>query len=213
MRKFHISLCLLLVLCYAGIAHAQDCDPYLPCGPLPWQLPSLPDLQSPTPFPTIVSVATGSTSTPTASPTNTGTALPTSTPMATFTPFPTFTLYPTFTALPTWTPFIDTSDLNNTVGTLNAMVDATAIPIDLNGTPVNMDTVTDLADNTTSIFGYARGLSEVNFGALTPLVTFMFISFVIFVFVKTILFLLPLFAALFGVIRKIVELVLDFIPG
>lgn len=76
-----------------------------------------------------------------------------------------------------------------------------------------MDTVTELSDNTASIFGYARGLSEVNFGSLSPLITFLFTSLLIFIFVKTVLFLLPVFAALFGVIRKIVELILDFIPG
>jgi hypothetical protein len=134
--------------------------------------------------------------------------------MATFTPFPTFTNYPTFTPLPTWTPFVDTSDLNNSVSTLDAMVNATDIPIsDLNGTPVNTTTVTDLADNTASIFGYARGLSEINFGALTPLITFLFTAFLIFLFVKAVLFLLPVFAALLGFIRKIVEFILGFIPG
>lgn len=211
MRK--IAVCLIVFFAFVGTVSAQDCDPYLPCGPLPWQLPSLPDLQSPTPFPTIVSVATGSTATATSSPTNTATPLPTATPMATFTQFPTLTLYPTFTPLPTWTPFLDTGELYDAAGTLNAMVEATNIPInDLNGTPVNMNTVTDLADNTSNIFNYARGLSEVNFGSLSPLVTFMFVALLIFIFIRTITFLLPVFMALFGLIRKIIELIMEFVP-
>lgn len=49
---------------------AQDCGG-LPCGNIPWQIPQLPELNSPTPFPTVYATATESSegSVPTATPT------------------------------------------------------------------------------------------------------------------------------------------------
>lgn len=40
----------LLLITVISPADAQDCGAGLPCGPLPWRLPSLPNLQSPTPI-------------------------------------------------------------------------------------------------------------------------------------------------------------------
>lgn len=193
---------LLMILFSVGIAYAQDCDPYLPCGPLPWQLPSLPDLQSPTPFPTPAVVATGAL-TPSATPTLTPTP----------TPFPTSTPAPTITPFPTFTPFVDTIPIGDSLGTLNAVMAATAIPVyDINGTPVNSNSFDDLADNTGTAFGYARGLSAVNFGTLSPLISFMFTSLFTFLFVRILLLLLPIFIAVWGFIRKLIELIMEFVP-
>lgn len=214
MKKILTSLWLSLILFCGGVVYAQNCDPLLPCGPLPWQLPSLPDLQSPSPFPTVAVVATGSTSTPTQTASSTPTALPTSTPMPTFTPFPTLTPYPTFTLLPTWTPFVDVAQIGNAVGTLNALVASTDIPVyDLTGTPVTMANLDDIASNTGTAFGYVRGLANVNFGPLTPLVVFAFTALFIFILVNIAGIVMPIAIAVFGVIRKIIELILDFIPG
>jgi len=134
--------------------------------------------------------------------------------MPTFTPFPTLTPYPTFTPLPTWTPFMDTSDLQNVIATVNSLVAATNVSInDLSGTPVGMSNVTDLTANTSTVFSYARGLADVNMGPITPLIVFIFTAFVIFLFVRLLLMLLPLLGAMSGIIRKLVELILEFIPG
>jgi hypothetical protein len=134
--------------------------------------------------------------------------------MPTFTPFPTLTPYPTFTQLPTWTPFVDTSQIGNAVGTLNALVGSTNIPVyDLTGTPVALTDLDGIASNTSTAFGYVRGLADVNFGPLTPLVVFGFTALFLFILVNIAGIVMPIAIAVFGVIRKIIELILDFIPG
>jgi hypothetical protein len=71
-----VWLLLMLLLCAVpGVASAQDCGAGLPCGPLPWQLPGLPDLNSPTPFPAVTITTTPA---PTATGTITATPSPTS---------------------------------------------------------------------------------------------------------------------------------------
>lgn len=182
---------LIVFIAFTGIASAQPCDPYLPCGPLPWSLPSLPDLQSPTPIPTMIFTAVPPTPTPG------GTPVPTSTPFV----------------IPTYTPFVDTGTLNSSLGTLQAMVNATAIPVyNLTGTPVSMSNINSLTSNIGTAFNYARGLAGVNFGALTPLVLFIFTGISIFLLVRILLILLPIFAAIWGVFRKIIDFILGFIP-
>jgi hypothetical protein len=181
-----------LTFVLTSVAAAQQCDPLLPCGPLPWQLPSLPNLASPTPIPTLILTAVPPTPTPGG------------TPAATSAPF----------VVPTWTPFIDTSGLNNAAATLNAVANATSVPIyDLAGTPVDSDqTIATLQANTTTVFSYIRGLPEISFGPLTPLVTFVFIALFLFLAFNIIHFVFPLVMAIFGFIRRIVTWVLDFLP-
>ncbi len=182
---------LIVLLVFTSVAFAQNCDPYLPCGPLPWSLPSLPDLQSPTPIPTMIFTVIAPTPTPG------GTPQPTNTPFV----------------IPTYTPFVDTGTLAGGIATLNAMIGSTDIPItNFSGTPVALSSLNDIAANTGTAFGYIRGLAEVNFGPLTPLVIFGFTSLFVFFFVNVAGFLIPLIAAVFGVIRKIIELILGFMP-
>lgn len=218
MKRIMLSFVIVVGLLVGDLAftHAQDCDPLLPCGPIPWALPSFPDLRSPTPFPTVVVVATGGTITPSATPTvtTTPTPLPTATTMPTWTPFPTLTPYPT------WTPFMDSvtipelDDALEYINTLEAMLAATAIPInDINGTPVSMDTVTDLSENIPTVFDYAYGLSEVNFGVLTPLVVFMFVALVVFLFINMFKFFFLPIVVLIGLMRRIGDLIMQFIQA
>lgn len=187
MNKLHRWLCLLLILCSVGIVSAQNCDPYLPCGPLPWSLPSLPDLSSPTALPAQAASGPG---TPTATAVSSGLIIATSTP-----------------------PF-SVDELNNSVGTLQALANATSMPIyDLTGTPVNTDqSIATLTANTSTAFSYIRGLSSISFGPLTPLVTLTFTAIFLFIAFNIVGFLFPFVMAIFGVIRKAVELVLEFLP-
>lgn len=168
-----------------GGGGGNNCDELLPCGPLPWALPSLPDLSSPTPLPTSVSNPTG---------------VPTDTSG--------------FLIIPTSTPAFDVSEMNDAMGTLQAYANGTAYPIvDLQGTPYNSaNELATLTANTSTAFGYARGLADISFGPLTPLVTFTFTAIFTFLFFNTFKFLFPMIIAVFGVIRKIVQLILDFLP-
>lgn len=178
---------LIVLLALAGVAYAQNCDPYLPCGPLPWSLPSLPDLSSPTPLP---AQAISGPGTPTATAVSSGLIIATSTP-----------------------PF-DVSDLNEGMSTLSAIANATSVTVyDLSGTPFNStNELATLTANTSTAFGYARGLADISFGPLTPLVTFMFTAIFTFLTFNVIGFLFPIVMAVLGFIRKVVQLVLDFLP-
>jgi hypothetical protein len=179
---------IIVLLATVGVAAAQDCDPLLPCGPLPWSLPSLPDLASPTALP-VANISPGM-GTPTATPVSSGMILPSA------------------------TPAFDVSGLNDGMGTLQAIANSTSIPInDLNGTPFSSGgALATLTANTSDAFGYVRGLNDISFGPLTPLVTMMFTAALLFLVFNVGNFLLPLVMALFGVFRKIVGLILDFLP-
>jgi hypothetical protein len=185
MRSF--LLLLLLSFCYIGQASAQDdCDDYLPCGPLPWDLPDFPVMRSPTPRP---GSGAGATATP----------IPTSVGSGLVQPSPTS---------------IDVGGLNNTLGTLQAMSSATTMPMNIIGTPMPEfeDGIAEITENSTTFFGYAFGLFSINLGVLSPLMTFAFLFFAIVIIVKFTSFILPFLAVVFGLLRKFVELVLEFLP-
>lgn len=178
---------IIVLLATVGIAAAQDCDPLLPCGPLPWQLPSLPDLASPTALPVYSGLPAG-----------TATATSVSSGMI----------------LPSATPAFDVSGLNDGMGTLQAIANSTSVPINgLDGTPFDSGgSLATLTANTSDVFGYVRGLNDISFGPLTPLVTMMFTAALLFLVFNVGNFLLPLVMALFGVFRKIITMILDFLP-
>lgn len=84
---------------------------------------------------------------------------------------------------------------------------------DLSGTPVDSDAVyTELGSNAGTFFGYVRSVQSISFGALTPLVGLGFLALVLVISVKLATFFIPLGAAIFGIVRKVVSVVSDFIP-
>lgn len=169
---------------------AQDCGNGLPCGPLPWRLPNLPRLRTPTPMPTI---SFNPTPPPTATP------APTDTPSG---PTPTATLD------------LDTSGIANQIATLNAVIEQTPmIVLDMAGTPVDTSAqFAELGDNAGLVFGYARGLSQASLGSISPLVAFTLTALVVVIAVKMLTFMWPILAALWNIISRIIQLVLDFLP-
>lgn len=185
-------LVFLLVLLYGAITvQAQsDCGNGLPCGPIPWPLPRLPDLQSPTPMPTVVITQAAA-----APPDGTPTATPTATP--TFIP-----------------GTLDTTGIDDNLATLQKLIETTPETIyNIEGTPVDTEAVfTELGENAGDFFGYAKGMTNVTFGAWTPLVSFTLLAMVTVISVKLLGFLLPFLMVIFGIIRKIVQLILDFLP-
>lgn len=185
----HLCMVLLMAAGWAQPARAQnsDCGNGLPCGSIPWPLPNPPQLASPTPLPTI-----GVTLNP-----------PTQTPGG-----------PTATPAPTQAGFaVDTSGIGNQFGTLQALAGATEQMIVVSGTPQSASAQLDtLAENSTTFFSYVRGLSELSLGGLTPLISFLVISFLVVIGVKAITLILPVLMAIFNFLKGLVQLVLDFIP-
>jgi len=187
-RRFFFLL--VGVLFSVGVVAAQnDCGDGLPCGRIPWELPVLPPLPSPTIIPTIPVTYVVPTQTP---------GGPTATP----------------TSVPADGGFdIDVSGINDQFATLQALAAATQPSVLSSGTPVNNDDqMATLTNNSGTFFGYVRGVSEMNLGGLTPIFGFVILSFVTVVGVKVITLLLPVLAVLFGLLRKVISVILDFLP-
>lgn len=200
MRRLALIFLLMLGV---SVVNAQDCDPYLPCGPLPWALPIFPTLQSPTPIPTMIL-----TIVPTA--TGTGGATTTPTGTATFTPTITPTRTPTGTPTATSTPFWDGTQLAHEVGTLQSYIDATPVsPLGFDGNPIN----TDPNPAGTTLWSYIKGLYLYDFGVFGPMMAAFIATFVYVLGFKILMLAFPALVYLLGFLRRVVELILEFIPG
>lgn len=188
MRRLILASCLVLMLAVAGRAIAQkDCGDGLPCGKLYWDLPPLPTLYSPTPMPTIQITAVQ-------------TSTPAPTGAASATPAPTGTLQADF------------STIGEQFETLQAVVNATNVPVLVSGTPVNpSDQLVALGDDAGTFFGYVRGFSEVSLGGWSPFVALLILSSVVVLGLKSIGFLLPIAAVMFRLIVRIIEVVKQLI--
>lgn len=176
---------LILIVASWGFAHAQDdCGDGLPCGKIPWDLPPLPALTSPTPIPTI-------------------------------TPRPDINGLPG-PGTPTPTPIggnLGSIGIANQIGTAAAMAPTPMDVLDSNGDPLVFGQQIDLLRQDAAIVvGYARGFSNMNFGKLTPLIAFLAGTFVIVMFVKGWLIVLPIFTTIVGIFRKVVSFIMEFVP-
>jgi len=193
-----LAFVLLSLLLIGGVAQAQegdgDCGNGVPCGAIPWAVPRLPDLQSPTPYPTVV-VTLDATDEPTPDVTDTA-APPTATPYAT----------------PIWDA---TQDIDEPLATIQGILDGTDEPIiGGGGAEFTFETIgTELDANVTLFFGYVRGVTGASFGVLTPMINFIFLVLVTVFFVAGLKLTLPVLGAVIGFLRKLIQLILEFIPG
>lgn len=73
--------------------------------------------------------------------------------------------------------------------------------------------VYDLYGNALNFFSIMRGLQTVDIGPFTPLVVALFAGFFLHVTVFIIEKGAPIFAVVIGVIRKLIQVILDFLPG
>lgn len=166
-------------------ASDPTCGNGLPCGPIPWPLPNLPYLPSPTVFPTIVVTAT-------------------------LTPSPVYgpgTSAPGPTSTPAASPTFELDGLEDAMATLSSISQNTPIAID----GFNFD-AEGLGTSAGEFFGTIKGISELHLGPFTPLVVFFFFAFIFVLGVQASGIALPLIAAIFGFIRRVVSTILDFIP-
>lgn len=187
-RVLLVAAQLLMLVGAAGVALAQrDCGDGLPCGKLYWDLPVLPTLFSPTPMPTIQITAVQ-------------TSTPAPTGAASATPAPTGTLQADF------------SQIGNQFSTLQAVVNATSVPVLVSGTPMSpSDQLVELGDDAGTFFGYARGFSEASLGGWSPFIALLVLSSVIVLGIKSLSFILPIAAVLFRLILRIIEVVKQLI--
>lgn len=188
---------LVVVLGSANVAAQDGCAFGLRCGAAPWELPQWPSLPTPSPIPTTQITATPTpTETPSATATDSG---PTPTP-----PPPTESIY---------------DDLRDGIGeigdmfaTASGMLASTPVIVfDVDGTPVPaIDSM--LADGS-RVFGLVKGISSDWAGPFAPLVTLSITALLLVASVRIMTFILPLIAAVFGLVRKIIVFLLEFIPG
>lgn len=182
MKKAALLL-VLIVLPALPLLAQQNCGNGLPCGAIPWTLPNFPVMNSPTPMPTV----------------NASNFIPTE-PSG---------------FVPTPTPTFDTGSVTNNLATLGAVMSATPmVVLDANGTPFNQeDTFAELGGNAGTFFGLARAIiSPDTWGVLWPLMAFAVVCLSVTLSIKLLTYMLPIFAALFGFIRKMIHVILDFIP-
>lgn len=109
---------------------------------------------------------------------------------------------------------VDTAGINEQVETLQAVMAQTPMVInDLDGTPVDTSQTFDtLGDNAGTFFGYAKSITTDQFGAISPLFSFVIVAFLTVVSIKALTFTLPFATVLFGFVRKAISLLLDFLP-
>jgi hypothetical protein len=191
LKYFTMCVSIFLLLFTREVLAQKDCGDGLPCGKLPWDLPSLPIMVSPTRMPTFVA-----------------TAAPTSTPQ------PSATSGPSPTPQATGTVLNDFAGLGDQLSTLTSQINATDVPIEINGTPVDSgEQLATMSSGANTFFGYVRGFSELSLGGLTPFFTFAITSLVIIIAIKSLGFILPILAVVFGIILKVVQLAVQVIRG
>lgn len=173
---------LLLVLIFISVpTYAQDCTSTRPCGPVPWKIPQLPRLLTPTAVPNSNGTV-GAVFGPTPIPGNDDAA-----------------------SLGD-TSFFDGGALNQQIGTLRDLMNNENT---LNGTGQDIGA---LVGQSGDFFGYLRAFSTANFGVFTPLLLIAIVSFGIKLSLGISTRLFPVMLAIYGFIRKVVTVILDFIP-
>lgn len=107
-------------------------------------------------------------------------------------------------------PAIPTSPVDVS-GIVDTMATLQTLPVNQVGI-ANPQAGFDLYSGTATFFSYVLGIQSINLGILTPVITFIFWAFFSFIGIKVAFILLPIIAALVGVTRRIIQLVLDFLP-
>lgn len=103
--------------------------------------------------------------------------------------------------------------VEDNLATLGAVEATQEVIFQLNGTPVNLsESVERMEEDAVVVFTYIRSLSNIDFGKSTLMVAFLFAWFGLIAFWKAWTFIYYIISALIGVIRKVITLILDFLP-
>lgn len=165
------------------LSPVNQCSNNTPCGDVPWTLPQFPVLASPTPFPTEL-ITVELTATPTATP---GTGTPTAAP-------------------PTPTQGVDTELINNQLQTLQAFAAATPFDYAPEIPPQN------ITENVSQVMSFGLGLQSANLGVLQPFISIGFFGFFTWLGLRLTFMILPLITGFVGLLRKMIDLLLQFLP-
>lgn len=199
LRVCRSLLVLVALLWPAGAVSAQKCgnDPLNPCGPLPWGLPSLPVMTSPTPYqlrdtptPVVITV----TPTPTASQTPTATV---GTPTATLDASGVHS--DMMTAVGESVETIDDLDINPEIG-LGGPSDPVAT------------TSASLSNYSRTFFSYVRGLTLFNMRGTGGITGWILLALAVVIGTVIATTLIPIMGSIYRLIMRVIELVAEFIP-
>lgn len=193
--RYWLIVVVLHVLFVAAAAAQSECAQGLPCQAVPWRMPVFPRLQSPTPETGLSDEELHEFFDPVA---------PSPTPGPS----------------PTVTPDLS-GGIDSGLATLQAQMQATVPGISNLDGSYNAggfsDVVNGLADYGNSpmstFFSYTKAFAQANIGPFSPLLFFLFFRFFVKIVVRFSTKLIPVFVAIFGFLRKIVQTVLEFIPG
>ncbi|MDX2161176.1 MAG: hypothetical protein SF162_07625 [bacterium] len=174
-----------LLMMGAPIALAQECAYGRPCQGVPWRI-DLPFLPSPTPAPTQVVTTVPS---PTATPGTVNTQAA---------PAPTAT-------------FISVQGVNDQLATLQSVMNAT--PVELSSIGFATLSADGLGVNAGEFMRYVAGLRDIDLRFLNPAIIFAFGAIALTLSTTLIVIFLPIIARIFEWIRRIIQLILQFIPG
>lgn len=117
----------------------------------------------------------------------------------------------TATPAPTATPTFDLpiQDIADAISTANAMSYILVIEGTEQAIP---DMIASLGNDAEILFGYVKGVQQSSFGPFTPIVNILFVAFVVIVATTLFRLIFPFIAMLFGIIRRVITFILDFLP-
>jgi hypothetical protein len=112
------------------------------------------------------------------------------------------------------TPRPELTDIVEVFGTVAVITPITELD-GLGGSgPISIQSVIDVVEEDAGLFfGYVKGVSSLNIGVLQPLIDNFFLMVGFFLVIMSMLFIVPVLTAIASMVRKLVQLVLDFIPG
>lgn len=193
---------------YATIPFASGCDPFNPCGALPWPIPRFSTVSLPTSSPYTVMP--------------TVTAIPaTVTPTATFTPSETPTNFtPTATYTGTYAGGIDVGPISTFVDQFGGLAATLSIQstlsIEVSGTPIGINEIgAGLAANIAAPFAVINAIQQQvgGMGLLGTLINFAFYALLYVLFVDGITLLLPFLLRVVDLILQVLQIIASAIPG
>lgn len=113
---------------------------------------------------------------------------------------------PPATATATGTPDFGLAGARDSIATISA------IDYQLGGTPLSSLVDAGLSADSTTIFSYVKGVQSASWGPFTPIVNLGFLIITVLLVATFWRIVFPIIAALFGLVRRIVSFVLDFLP-
>lgn len=190
---------------------AGQCVAGMRCGLVPWKMPVMPLLESPTPMPTLFYTALPTLEPPTHTPEGYGNSIPDC-----FDVFGSPTCTPTpegWDITPSATSLFDTAGLDAQMQTIQAIMNSSPIAVEINGTPVTVsDQIATASPGIEDIFGRVKGILGADWGPFSPPVQAFLTGIGVGFFLVALTYTIPILGFVFGMVRKIYHAIMEFIP-